>query len=121
MQHASIVSFLSGSRSAEEFSAEIEAEVAGCIQGCRSGGVGHIIVSDGPSVIVTREHAARLLRALIDQRLPFAAANYLADGLIMSDDFEPADTAVAEAIEFVADDSRPPTVEEAAQALARLV
>jgi hypothetical protein len=39
---------------------------------------------------------------------------------MMSDDFEFADETVAVAVEFVADDSRPPTPEETAAALAQL-
>jgi hypothetical protein len=39
---------------------------------------------------------------------------------MMSDDFDFADAAVAEAIEFVADDSRPPLASETELALARL-
>jgi hypothetical protein len=70
--------------------------------------------------MVTREHARRLLQALAEDRLPFLSANYAADCLMMSDDFEFADETVAEAVEFVADDSRPPTPEETAAALAQL-
>lgn len=120
MEHASLVAFLNGDLSPEDFGREISAEVDACEQGFRSGGVGHIIVTDGPETVVTREHARRLLQALADERLPFLSANYTADCLVMSDDFEFADLAVAEAIEFVADDSRPPTPDETEAALAQL-
>jgi hypothetical protein len=121
MEHASLVAFLDGDLSPEDFGNEIAAEVDACEQGFRSGGgVGHIIVTDGPETIVTREHAGRLLKALADDRLPFMSANYTADCLVMSDDFEFADDAVAEAIDFVADDSRPPTPDETETALAHL-
>jgi hypothetical protein len=91
-----------------------------CEQGFRSGGVGYIIVTDGPLTVITRDHARRLLQALAEERLPFLSANYTADCLMMSDDFEPADDAVAEAVNFVADDSRPPTMEETLAALESL-
>ena len=118
MKHASLVAFLNGDLSPEDFGREIAAEVTACEQGCRSGGVGHIIVTDGPETVVTRDHARRLLEVLAEDSLPFLSANYTADCLVMSDDFEFADDAVAEAIEFVADDSRPPTLEETKAALA---
>lgn len=120
MDHASIVSFLDGTSSPEDFSARISPEVSACIGGCGSVGVGHIIVTSGPFTTVTRDHAARLLRALLGGRLSFDAANYLADGLIMSDDFDFADGAVTEAIHFVADDSRHPSADETRVILACL-
>jgi hypothetical protein len=120
MEHASLVAFLKGELSPEDFGSEIAAEVDACEQGFRSGGVGQIIVTDGPETMVTREHARRLLKALADDGLPFLSANYTADCLVMSDDFEFADHAVAEAVQFVADDSRPPTPEETEAALAQL-
>lgn len=120
MEHASLVAFLNDDLSPEDFGSEIEAEVEACEHGFRSGGVGHIIVTDGPKTVVTREQARRLLQALADDRLPFLSANYTADCLVMSDDFEFADDTVADAVHFVADDSRPPTSEETEAALAQL-
>lgn len=120
MEHSSLVAFLNGIRSPERFAIEIAEEVAACEQGFRNGGIGYIIVTDGPQTMVTREHATRILKALAEDRLPFDAANYTADCIIMSDDFEFVDDAVGEAIHFVADDSRPPTPEETKTALARL-
>jgi hypothetical protein len=120
MDHASIVSLLHGTRSPEEFTAEIASEVDACVQGFRTSGVGHIIVTPGPNTIIVRDHAGRFLRAILDARLPFCAANYLADALIMSDDFDFADPAVTDAIALVADDSRHPTDAEIHAALARL-
>lgn len=120
MNHASIVSFLSGILSPEAFAGEIKTEVATCVNSCANRGLGYVVVTDGPSTVITREHAARLLQALLDDRLPFDAVNYLADGLMMSEDFDFADAAVAEAIEFVADDSRPPRSDETRAVLSRL-
>ena len=111
---------MNGDLSPEDFGSEIAAEVDACEQGFRSGGVGHIIVTDGPETLVTREQARRLLQALADDSLPFLSANYTADCLVMSDDFEFADEVVADAVHFVADDSRPPTSEETRAALAQL-
>ena len=120
MEHSSLVAFLNGDLSPEDFGSEIEVEVDACEQVFRSGGVGHIIVKDGPETTVTREHAKRLLQALAEGRLPFLSANYAADCLVMSDDFTFADKTAAEAVGFVADDSRPPTSEETEAALAQL-
>lgn len=55
--------------------------------------------------MVTRDGARRLLEAVADGRLPFDAANYLADCIVMNDDFEFADDAVRDAVFFVEDDS----------------
>jgi hypothetical protein len=77
-------------------------------------------VTDGPSTVVTREHAKRLLTAVANGSLHFELANYVADGLIMSDDFEFEDSAVNEAVFFLEDDSRPPTVEEVEAARSQL-
>jgi hypothetical protein len=111
---------LNGELSPEDFGNEIAAEVHACEQGFRAGGVGHIIVTDGPATVVTREHARRLLQALAKDRLPFLSTNYTADCLVMSDDFDFADDAVRDAVHFVADDSRAPTAEETEAALAQL-
>jgi hypothetical protein len=120
MEHAAIVSFLNGNRPAGEFAARIDQEVMACVRDAERVGVGTILVEDGPTTMVTREGASRLLQALLDGSLSFHAANYLADGLIMSDDFDFADDEVALAIAFVADESREPTSEETRAALAAL-
>jgi hypothetical protein len=120
MKHASLVAFLRGELSPEDFDSEIAEEVGDCISNWKSGGVGHIIVTDGPMTEVTREQAVLLLRAVLEARLSFEAANYTADALIMSDDFEFQDDAVNEAIYFLEDDSRAPTEVQLQNALARL-
>lgn len=121
MEHEALVAFLDGAKSPEEFANEIAEEVDACERGFRSSaGVGYIIVTDGPKMLVTREHARRLLQALAEDRLAFMSANYTADCVIMSGDFEFEDDAAEEAFEFVADDSRPPTLDETRAALARL-
>lgn len=120
MEHASLVAFLNGAISPEDFNVEIAAEAEAYERAFMSDGVGHIIVTDGPETVVTRDQARRLLQALADERLPFLSANYAADCMMMSDDFEFAEDAVAEAVGFVADDSRPPTPDETKAALAQL-
>ena len=121
MEHSLLVSFLDGKTSAEEFSREIKQEVDACEESLRSPTkVGYIIITDGPQLTVTRDHMKRLLQCLLDGSLPWMSANYTGDCLMMSDDFDPEDDAVAEAIEFVSDDSRPPTSEETRVALSAL-
>ncbi len=120
MDHRSLIAFLTGSLSADAFSAEIRSEVRACNEALASGGVASIIVTDAPETRVTREHASRLLQAVADGTLDFELANYVADALIMSDDFELEDEAVSEAIFFLADDSRAPTKAEIDAALAQL-
>lgn len=46
-----------------------------------------------------------LLAALAEAKLPMEAANYIADALVMSDNFEWSDDAVAEALFFLSDES----------------
>lgn len=120
MKHSLIASFLSGASSPEAFGEKIADEVAACLDGIRKNGVGPVIVTDGPTMIVEQKHAARLLQAFVDQLIPYEAANYVADGLMISDDFDFADDAVANAIWFLADDSRAPTLNEIRKELANL-
>jgi hypothetical protein len=94
--------------------------VTACNEAFKVGQMGHIIITDGPNFSVTKEGVRRLLAALADERLPFEMANYVADCVIMSDDFDFADEDTRDAVFFVADDSRPPTREETLQAIARL-
>jgi len=120
MEHASLVAFLEGRLTAEQFNAEVSEEVNACNEALRSRGIGYISITDGPTAVVTRDHAKRLLKAVADERLTFEVANYAADCIIMSDHFEFADDAVKEAIYFVEDDSTVPTPEEVQSALHRL-
>ncbi len=120
MEHATLVGFLSGTLSPEVQAGEISTEVGACNAACQAGGSGYIIITDGPSFEVTREGAGRLLAAIAEERLSFELANYVADCLIMSDDFDLADDAVRDAIHFAEDDSRPPTQDEMIKALAML-
>ena len=91
----------------------IKQEVDACEAGVRSpANIGYIIVTHGPQLTVTRTHMARLLQSLLEGTIPWISANYIGDCLMMSDDFQPESEEVAEAIEWVADDSRPPTDDE---------
>ena len=113
MEHALLASFLDGRTTAAGFAQAIEQEVNACEAGVRSpANIGYIIVTDGPQFTVTRTHMARLLQAMLDGTIPWMSANYTGDCLMMSDDFRPESDEVADAIEWVADDSRPPTIEE---------
>lgn len=120
MDHSTLAGFLNGTVSPEVLTDEIAVEVDACNEAVRSGRNGYIVITDGPSFEVTREGAKRLLAAVAEDRLPFELANYVADCIIMSDDFNFANDAVSEAVYFVADESRPPTRDETAQALTLL-
>ena len=91
-----------------------------CEHDFKTEGMGYIMVPDGPPQVITRDHARRLLEAVLSDQLAFLAANYTAYCLMMSDSFEFADEAVAEAIAFAADDSRPPTHGKTKAAIAAL-
>jgi len=120
MKHSSIISFLHGEMSAGEFLDEVQGEVDECIAGLKTKGVGNIIVKDGPLTIIYRKHAARLFKSVLANELSSEVANYLADGLVMSEDFDFADEVTLEALHFLADDSRRPTIEEIQSTLATL-
>lgn len=116
-----LTSFLEGTTSPADFARAIKQEIDACEEGVRSpANIGYIVVTDGPQVTVTRKHMKRLLQSLIDESIPWMSANYTGDCLMMSDDFHPEDELVAEAIEWIADDSRPPTLDEAQIALEAL-
>lgn len=117
MDHSSLVGFLTGSLSPEALADEIAVEVEACNSAFRAGENGYIVITDGPRFEVTREGAKRLLGAVVDERLSFEIANYIADCIIMSDDFDFADDASRDAIWFIEDDSRTPTREESLDAL----
>ena len=120
MEHAILAGFLIGTVSPEVLVDEITAEVNACNEAFRAGENGYIIITDGQTVEVTREGARRLLAAIAEERLPFEIANYVADCLIMSDDFHLEDDAVRDAVNFVEDDSIAPTHDDTMKALAML-
>ncbi|MGB3737720.1 MAG: hypothetical protein WA948_00020 [Pontixanthobacter sp.] len=121
MEHDLLTSFLEGTTSPVQFALAVKQEVEVCEEGVRSPeNIGYIVITDGPQVNVTREHMKRLLQAMLDESIPWMSANYTGDCLVMSDDFHPEDEEVAEAIDFVADDSRRPTATETRIALEAL-
>jgi hypothetical protein len=111
---------LTGTLSPEKLADEITAEVTACNSAFRAGENGYIVITDGTSFEVTRDGARRLLAAVAEDRLLFELANYVADCIIISDDFDFADDAVRDAVHFVEDDSRPPTRDETIKALEML-
>ena len=116
MRHSSLASFLNGERPANELWREIEAEVRECLAACAKGGSGHVIITDGPGTQIVRKQVTVLLTALAEAKLPLDAASYIADALIMSDNFEWEDDAVAEALFFLSDESAPLTLSEVEEA-----
>ena len=120
MRHSSLASFLNGERPAGELWREIEIEVRECLAACAKGGSGHVIITDGPDTRVVPEQVAVLLFALAEAKLPLDAAGYIADALIMSDNFEWENDAVAEALFFLSDKSAPLTLAQVEEARNRL-
>ena len=120
MQHDSLISFLNGERPAAELWAEIEPEVGDCIAGCAKHGSGGVIVTSGPETQISREHVAVLIAALTEDKLPMEAASYIADALIMSDDFVWKDEGIAEALFRLADESAPLTMSDLQWARSRV-
>ncbi|EAT08903.1 hypothetical protein SKA58_17477 [Sphingomonas sp. SKA58] len=55
--------------------------------------------------LVTRNGARRLLEAVANGQLPFDAANYVAECIVLNDHFDFADEAVRDAIYLVEDDT----------------
>jgi hypothetical protein len=120
MKHPSLLAFLNGKLSPAAFAREIHDEVAERNIAFKAGENGYIVIEDGPPTIITRSHVRRLLGAVADKTLPFESANYAADCLIMSDDFDFEDQLVKEAIYFIEDDSVAPTEAETRELLSRL-
>jgi len=120
MRHSSLASFLNGELPPDQLWREIEAEVTECLAACAKGGSGHVIITDGPDAQVSRKHVAILIAALAEAKLPLEAASYIADALIMSDDFEWEHEAVAEALFFLSDESAPLTLAGIEEARSRL-
>jgi hypothetical protein len=108
MQSSSLISFLNGEKPPAELWREIEAEVNECVAAAsKLGGVGHVIITDGPDTIIDRRHVEVLVGGLADGILPVQAAAYIADALIMSDDFDFADEGVSKVLFFLSDESAP--------------
>lgn len=112
MQHSSLMSFLNGFTPPEHLFSEIADELAACLAAMAKGGSGHVIITDGPDVVISRKQVGRLVEALAAGRLPLNAASYIADALTMSDDFDFANEVVAEAVLFLSDDGRPLTLDD---------
>lgn len=120
MLHSSLVAFLNGAMSPQTLWKEIEAEVRECVAAtAERGGVAPVILTAGPETQVTRRHVDVLLSAFVDAKLPLEAASYIADALILSDEFEWEDDAIAEAIFFLSDESAPLTLAEVKEAQGR--
>ena len=105
MEHGSIVAFFSGTLAPEDLAEEIRAEVAYFRSNLKNTGEGRILVTKGTQFVVTRTNVRRLLEAVAKDRLPFDAANYLADCVVASDNFDFADEAVRDAVFFIEDDT----------------
>jgi hypothetical protein len=120
MRHSSLTNFLNGDFPPDELWREIEAEVTECLDACAKGGSGHVIITDGPDTQISRKHMGVLLAALAEADLPLEAASYIADALIMSDDFEWDDEAVADALFRLSDESAPLTLAEVEAARSRI-
>ena len=58
------MSFLNGFTPPEQLFDEIADELAACLAAMAKGGSGHILITDGPDVIVTRKQVDRLVEAL---------------------------------------------------------
>ena len=120
MRHSSLLSFLNGESSPDELWREIEPEVTECLVAGAKGSSGPVIIADGSDTPVAREQVAVLLAALAEAKLPLEAASYIADALIMSDNFEWEDNGVAEALFFLSDESAPLSLAAVEEARSRL-
>ena len=120
MQHAALISFLNGLLSAKDFGNSIKAEVNVCELGVKSRGAGSVFLTRGQHSTITRSLARRLLGSVLEGQLPHSSAVYLADAVIMSDDFDFQDEVVSEIFYMIADESGPLTQSELQRALARL-
>jgi hypothetical protein len=105
------MAFLNRLTPPEALAAEIEAEVAECQKKTSKGGAGGVIITSGPRTVITKRQTDVFLGALEAARIPLNAASYIADALILSEDFDFADEGVKEAIFYVSDESGPLTID----------
>ena len=110
VQHGSLTSFLNGERSADQLWREIETEVKECLAACAKLGSGAVTISDGPKTHISRRQVAVLLSALVEGEIPMDAASYIADAMIMSDDFAWEDEGIADVLFRLSDESAPLTM-----------
>lgn len=120
MEHASLVAFLEGRLTPEQFDEEVADEARACNLACNKTGEGRVVITPGPDTIITRDHARRLLEAVAGQRLSLETANYAATCIIFGD-FEFGDDAVNEAIWLIEmADLDQPTSDDMRSAVKRL-
>lgn len=93
MEHSTLVAFLNGKLTPEQFGTKVVEEVFAYNNACRSHGEVRVAIIDGPDTVVMRDHAKRLLKAVADQRLTLDIASYTARCIVFGD-FEFADDAV---------------------------
>lgn len=105
MKHGSLTTFLDGERSAADLWREIEEEVQNCHAACEKHGSGAVIISDGPETQVSRKQVLVLIAALAEGKMPMDAASYIADALIMSEDFAWDDNGIADALFRLSDET----------------
>jgi hypothetical protein len=105
MQHSSLVAFLSGVLTPQALSDEIASEVAAHSAQLRESKVGNIVVTLGPTFVMNKVAARRLLEAVAAQHLPPETAVYVADCIVGSKDIDIADEATREVLSFIEDDS----------------
>lgn len=105
MQYSSLVAFLSGRLTPAALAEEISGEVATFYAELRHTNEGFVRVSSGPTFVMDKAAARRLLEAIADRQLPAEAAVYVADCIVASEFIEFADDETREAVAFVEDDS----------------
>jgi len=108
--HDTLTSFLNGERSADQLWREIEPEVKECLATCARFGSGAVTISDGPKTQISRRQVAVLISALAAGEIPMVAASYIADAMIMSDDFAWEDEGIADALFRLSDETAPLTM-----------
>ena len=112
VQYSSLMAFLNRFTPPEALAAEIETEVADCQKNTSKGGAGAVIITSGPRTTITRRQLHVFLAALASGRIPLSSASYIADALVLIEDFDFADEGVEEAVFYVSDESAPFTIEE---------
>jgi hypothetical protein len=105
MQHASLVAFLSGTRAPQAFMKEIAGEVADFYADLRETNRGFILISDGPTFVLTRSAVRRILTAVTARQLSPDAAVYVADCIVASNNIDFEDDVTRDAVSFLEDDS----------------
>lgn len=119
MLYSSLIAFLDGVIAPNVFEMEITEEVAACVEGVsKKGGIGELHLTSGPETTLTISNLVYLLEVLENGNLSLDAGNYIANCVMLDDNFNFETDLVADTVYILSDDTAPLTQSEVRKALA---